>query len=196
MKNNGLLGELLEQGKSTLGDVGRSAKSQLTGFGKATAGQISPNLLGQTSASEEEAPGSRTEESVESLSSETEEEKLVAKEHAKEMVKHLYGLDDKEKKDKGKHQGSTADKKTQQEEKKPLSEEEKIQQLRNSLHQEYYQGLTKPKPQQEEERPAEKIEKEKEMEDLEEQEKKKKKPPELAIQRSQQKAEKFPGASG
>jgi hypothetical protein len=192
MNKSGLFGEILEQGKSTLGDTGRAVKGQLSGFGKATVNQISPNLLGKTQQpSEEEALGQKAENEAGDVPKDENAEK-AAKAHAKEMVKHLYGINDEKKDEKGKKPIKQGE---QPEKKKILSEEEKIQQLRSSLHQEYYHDLTKPLQQQEEERPAEKVEKEKEMEDLEEQDKEKKKPSPL-VARAQQKTEKFPGASG
>lgn len=78
-----------------------------------------------------------------------------------------------------------------------LEKEKKLKELRTQLHQEVYYGpLINPKKPQEEERPAEKVEKEKKQEMAELQKKEKEKPPPLAIQRTQQRVEKFPGRSG
>lgn len=85
-------------------------------------------------------------------------------------------------------------------EKSPDKTPEEIQQIvaaRQRLHNEtYYDPLVNPPKQQEEERTAEKIENEKEKERWELQEKEKKKPPPLAVDREQNKTEKFRGASG
>ncbi len=79
-----------------------------------------------------------------------------------------------------------------------LEEEKKKAAELQKFHMEHYYKPTfeeKPK-QQAEERPAEKLEKEKKMEELEQKKKDEKKPPPLDVQRAQQRAEKFPGASG
>lgn len=77
-----------------------------------------------------------------------------------------------------------------------IDKKKKLQELRQQLHNEvYYDPLVNPKKPQEEERPAEKVEKEKQEEMIELEEKKKKEPP-LLVQKTQQRVEKFPGASG
>lgn len=63
-------------------------------------------------------------------------------------------------------------------EKRSLADEQKKKELRQILHNEYYQKLVNP-PKQQEERPAEKVEREKMGELQEEQEKQAKKPPPL-----------------
>jgi hypothetical protein len=75
-------------------------------------------------------------------------------------------------------------------------EAQKLQSLRNKLHQEYYQKLIsyeQPKP---EERKADKMEKEKEQDEMRELEEQKKKDAPIAVQMGANKAEQFPGASG
>lgn len=77
-----------------------------------------------------------------------------------------------------------------------LEKKKKLEELRAQLHQEvYYDPLVNPHKPKEEERPAEKVEKEEHEEMIELAEKKKKEPPPL-VQKTQQRVEKFPGASG
>jgi len=83
---------------------------------------------------------------------------------------------------------------------KSPEEQKKLMELRSQLHKENYYDPTfnQPKnpPAGKEERPAEKVEKEKQMEDLELEQKEKNKPPPLAVVRERNKAEQFRGASG
>ena len=77
-----------------------------------------------------------------------------------------------------------------------LEKKKKLEELRQELHKEvYYDPLVNPKKPQEEERPAERVEKEKQEEMIELEEKKKEEPPPL-VQKTQQRVEKYPGASG
>ena len=77
-----------------------------------------------------------------------------------------------------------------------MQEKQKLAKLRQELHQTTYYEPTFNPPKKQEERPAEKVEKEKKEEQMELQQKEAKKPPEIAVQRAQQKTESFPGASG
>jgi hypothetical protein len=201
MNNSGVLGDLIEKGKSGLGDFGKAAKSQLTGFGQATKRQVSPGLLAQKPADEElDQKKIEQVENQQPVEEDPQKAAEAAKAHTEAMVKHLYGVNETKGDKKGKKAKQPQVNKDEKEapvgQKKTTEEEQKIQQLRSSLHQEYYESLTRPKPQQEEDRPAEKVENEKKMEELEQQDRDKEKPPPLAIQRSQQRSEKFPGASG
>lgn len=78
-----------------------------------------------------------------------------------------------------------------------IDKKKKLEELRQELHNEvYYDPLVNPpKPQREEERPAEKVERE-EMEEIQDLQKKEKEKPPPLVQRTQQRVEKFPGASG
>lgn len=67
--------------------------------------------------------------------------------------------------------------------------------VRKQLHNEYYQHLVNP-PKQQEETVVEKIEREDQEKDWELKKKEMEAPPPLAVQRAQEHAEKFPGASG
>ncbi len=116
---------------------------------------------------------------------------------AQDIVNSLYGVSDAKKtniqsiQNQQASQAGDAGKNPTEE----LDKEKKLKELRAKLHQEvYYDPLTNPK--KPEERPAEKVEKEKEQEVAELAERKKEKPPPLAIQRTQQRVEKFPGRSG
>ena len=109
-----------------------------------------------------------------------------SKDETREVVKHLYGADEKPGTTEGTEKSTEAQK---AEDKKEI--EKKRAQLR--AHQEYFQSLTTPKPK--EERPAEKIEREKKQEMVDLQQKEKKKPPPI-VQRAAQRVEKYPGASG
>jgi len=78
-------------------------------------------------------------------------------------------------------------------------EKQKLEQLKQQLHQETYYDPTFNRKPQEEEHQAEKVEREKEEENMElmqKEEKKKKKSESIAVQREQNKAEQFRGASG
>ena len=77
-----------------------------------------------------------------------------------------------------------------------IEKKKKLEELRQELHREvYYDPLVNPPKHEEDERPAEKVEREEmqEMQDL--QKKEKDKPPPL-VQKTQQRVEKYPGASG
>ena len=78
-----------------------------------------------------------------------------------------------------------------------LEKKKKLEELRRELHREvYYDPLINPKkPQEEEERSAEKVEREK-RQDLQDLKKKEKEKPPPLVLKTQQRVEKFPGASG
>jgi len=108
------------------------------------------------------------------------------KKATEEVVKHLYGVNEKTATTE-----STASNAAAQREQDKKEIEKKRAQLR--AHQEYFQSLTTPKPK--EERPAEKVEREKKQEMVDLQKKEKKKPP-ILVQRAQQSVEKFRGTAG
>ena len=117
-------------------------------------------------------------------------------EDAQDIVKSLYAQSDK-------NTDRPSNKSTNQNSQQPedntpqgLEKKKKLEELRQQLHKEvYYDPLVNPSKSKEEERPAEKVEKEKQGEMIELAEKKKKEPPPL-VQKTQQRVEKFPGASG
>jgi len=77
-----------------------------------------------------------------------------------------------------------------------LEKKKKLEELRQQLHKEvYYDPLVNQKKPKEEERPAEKVERE-EMQDLQDLQKKEKDKPPPLVQKTQQRVEKYPGASG
>lgn len=79
---------------------------------------------------------------------------------------------------------------------KSPEEQKKLMELRQQLHKDVYYDPTFNPVKKQEERPAEKVENEKKQEMQELQEKDAKKPPPIAVQREQNKAEMFRGASG
>ncbi len=178
MDKTGLFGEILEQGQSVASDTKNVVKGQLTGFGKAAKSQIAPSFS-QVQQSNQKIDNNSQQKTTDEK---TESEK-------KEMLGHLYGIKDDKNRIDSKHQASKS------QDIKSQEDQEKIKQLRNRLHNEYYQNLVNP-PKPKEERPQEKLEREKqqEMNDLSKKEKEKPKP--LAVQRAQQSTEKFRGASG
>jgi len=112
-----------------------------------------------------------------------------------DIVESLYAQSEKEK---DKSQGVEVQGSNNQPENTPegLEKKKKLQELRQQLHNEvYYDPLVNPPKPKEEERPAEKVEKEK-MQNLKEDEQKKEEKPPPLVQRTQQRVEKFPGASG
>lgn len=110
-------------------------------------------------------------------------------------IKDALGIDTSKKEHFGVRDQTGISDLTKGQEKTP-EEQQKLAQLRNTLHQEYYQKtFNRPKPQ--EERQAEKVEKEEKEEEQKKlvvEEKKKKKP--IAVHRAENKIEKFRGASG
>lgn len=178
--------EVLEQGGSLVKQTAKQIAQTPSDLTKAAGSQVNPQTPKQGEG-QKNIQGPVVDTSKQSQN--------------QDLVKSLYGPTDKDKK-----QPSQAQKLTQQSmeelaEKNPqksAEEIQKMQQLRQQLHATtYYQKLTTPpaKP-KEEERPKEKVEKEKKMELLEEKEKEKKKPPPLAVERAQNKAERFRGVSG
>mgnify|MGYP001618472979 CR=1 FL=1 len=113
-----------------------------------------------------------------------------------DIVKSLYAESEKEK---DKSQRVEVQDSNDQSENTPegLDKKKKLEELRQELHNEvYYDPLVNPpKPQREEERPAEKVERE-EMEEIQDLQKKEKEKPPPLVQRTQQRVEKLPGASG
>ncbi len=175
MNKQGLFGEILEKGQATVSDTARAVKDQLTGFGKAAKNQVVPN---QESNQKPDTTNQAVSETNDSTN----------KKYTKDMVKHLYGVDDSQKKDENqKLRKEVSSTKTE--------DEKKIQELKKRLHSEYYQKLIHP-PKPKEERPAEKQEREKkqEMQDLEQ--KDAKKPPPLAVRKAQTSVEINRGVSG
>lgn len=79
---------------------------------------------------------------------------------------------------------------------KSPEEQKQLMELRNQLHKENYYDPTFNPVKKQEERPAEKVENEKKLEMQDLQQKNAEKPPPIAVQREQNKAEMFRGASG
>lgn len=165
--NNGIFGEILEQGTSVVKQTVKQAAKTPSDLAKAGAKQVIS--LRQGSAGQADKVQSDIDE----------------KAKTEEFVKDLYKPSGKPELNK---KGSVQ---------KPPEEtkEQKLAKLRQELHSNYYQRLVNP-PKPPEEKPAEKVEREKKEERWELEQKEKKKPPPLAVQRAAQKAEKYPGASG
>lgn len=161
-----ILGGTLEVIKEETVKTVKTAVSQVTG---------KQNAPGQ-SQKQAKKPQSHQPPPSESVQS-----KPSTPDETKSFVKDLYGQDKPQ---------------ITQEEvaKKELEDRQKKEALRQRLHSEYYQTLTSP-PKPKEERPAEKVEREKKQEMTELEQKKAEKPPPL-VQRTRERVEKFPGASG
>jgi hypothetical protein len=174
--------DVIETGRSTAQNIKKSATAGAVNFAKTTTGQITGS---QASVTPQNDQG--TNEAA------TAAQKQMSDDQAKQFLKDLYGPtkpqggDIKNSGNKPAAQNSNQSliqqvagitPKNPNEGKKP-EEIAKMQSLRNTLHQEYYQNLTNPqKPK--EESITEKLENEKQLEQLEEVEKEKKKPDPLA----------------
>lgn len=174
--NSGILGEILEQGVSTVKQAGQQIKQIPVGVAKGVAGQVKgtdqTKLPDQPSA---DLPAGRQDE----------------KTKTEEFVKDLYGVN----KEPAAVPTQTSSQNTKSGEKLQETEEQKIAKLRQELHANYYRQLVNPsKPP--EEKKADELERKKQEEMVDLNQKEKKKPPPLAVQRAAQKTEKFPGASG
>lgn len=174
--------DVIETGRSTAQNVKKSATGGVKSFVKTTTGQVagSQNPTPQNDQGTNEAGNAAAQ-------------KKMSDDQAKQFLKDLYGPSNPQKSDLQNPQkaagqqnpnqsliqqvtGSTL--KDPNEGKKP-EEVAKMQSLRNTLHQEYYQNLTnrqKPK----EESVVEKLENEKQLEQIKEIKKEKKKPDPLA----------------
>lgn len=158
VRKGSILGEILEQGGSIVGQTGKQVVKMPSDFAKTAAGQTGA----APASSDQNAPV----------------DAATTKKQREELVKGLYGISDK----KG-AQGQAVPKSSQSpqsSQQKSPEELQKLAGLRQKLHEEtYYQPLVNP-PKPQEERPLEKVERE-EMEELQEkQDKQAKKPPPLS----------------
>lgn len=183
-------------GKKTLGVVGSLSKQ----VGKGIAEEVkktAKTTVAQIGGIEQKPAG---QEGTQIEAAKTQQIEQITEETNKDFVKDLYApsapqpeVKKEEIKNPTQHLAQTIA------EENPEKTPEEIQQIvsaRQRLHNEtYYEPLVSP-PKQQEERTAEKIENEKEKERWELEEKKKDKPPPLAVDREQNKTEKFRGASG
>lgn len=94
--------------------------------------------------------------------------------------------------------GNAPDIKQAEREKREMEDKQKLEELRQRLHSEYYQRLTTPPKQQGELRPAEKLEQEEKEEEQKELEEKEKEPKDLPVVATKNKGtkEKLRGVSG
>lgn len=165
--NKGIIGRTFEAVKEEGIESVKTATTQITGKQK-TAGQTNQ---GQTKPGYQETPpAQKTEGSI----PQTEETKAV--------VRHLYG-------------GEKPEMPKEEVVEKELEDRQRTEALRQRLHSEYYQTITRPS-RQKEERPAEKVEREKRQEMQELEQKEAKKPSPIAAQRGRERVEKFRGVSG
>ncbi len=174
MDKSGLFGELLEQGKSSAQDMGKSAVSQAGQTVKAAVSQVAPGV-GDDNGSIQEGIGSNQRDPH-------------AQEQTREFVKDMYGIEDAT-------QVPNQQQVEQQKQVKETEDKQRLQTLRAELHKNTYYdpliaAIEKPNGQQEE-RTAEKNEREdqeKRQEEAEEQEDEAKKAP-IAVHRAQRTAE-------
>lgn len=153
IRKGSVFGEILEQGGSIVKQTGKQAVKLPSDLAKTAATQ--------TGAAPQVADQGKSVDTT------------VQKKQREELVKGLYGISDKKQ-----TQGKTAPASDQPPQQKTPEELQKLAELRQRLHSEYYQRLVNP-PKPKEERPAEKVEREK-MEELQEvQKKEEKKPPPL-----------------
>lgn len=190
INQGGIIGEVLETGGSLVKHTAKSIVKTPTDLAKAAGSQIGAKSQGQG-----ENSGVKADQNQDVASSD---------QQTKEVVDYLYGA----KKPQGQQAAQSNQNPQQQspvnqalgitkkpEEKSP-EETQKLQKLRQELHQTtYYQPLTNPKN-QEEERPAEKVEREKKQKMQEEFQKEQKKPPPLSVKRARERVERLRGVSG
>lgn len=170
MNPNDVLGETIERGQKVIRQTASAAAASATGAVKAAAGQIAGDS------------NSQAKDNV----AVSDEQAVSHKVQTEELVKELYAPSKSQNNQKAQPSGSQSE----------TEEKAELASVRQKLHDEvYYQPLIQGTKTQEE-RPAEKVEKEKKQEMADLQKKEVKKPAPLAVQRSQQTAEKFRGVSG
>lgn len=171
MANSNVLGGLSEIVKEESGQFGKTVKQQVAGS--------------QSGQSQSQSPAQATPSDL-NPSSDAQTKEAVKSFYEKSSPKTQEEQKQQEIIDKAQVQGKTPE------------EIQKMEALRQQLHKETYYDPTfnRPKAAQEEEKPAEKVEREKKEEEMKLMEDEKKKPPPLAVQREQNKAEMFRGASG
>lgn len=179
-----IAGEVLEQGGSLVKQTAKQVVKTPTDLAKTAGGQINPV----------QKPQENRLDANKTALDQTQTNKNTQKIN-EDVVKGLYE----------KSGNKNIDQKTQENLQKIAKEHpektpeelQKMEKLRQELHQTtYYQPLTN--PQKKEERPAEKVEKERQQEEqkkLEEIKEEKKKQP-LSVHRAERKAEMFRGVSG
>lgn len=182
MNNTGLLGEALEQGVSLVKQTGKQLAQVPKSFVQGAASQVTGKTIQSQNGKTAPVPAPQAEKSPQI--------DPKALEQTKEFVDDLYAPTHQN----GNHQNPQQA--LQSADQKSFEDKQKIEKLRQELHNTvYYQPLINPR-RQEELRPAEKVEEEKKKEMMELQEKEQKKPQPLSVMREQNKAEMFRGASG
>lgn len=177
----GVLGDALGQVGSLGKQVGQQVVKTPTDLAKAAVTQIGlPETVTQEKKQTSKKPKISKEEE---------------KKQTREVVKSLYGI--KSQDASSPQAPAQPDAKAQETTKKEAEDKQKLEQLRQQLHQtQYYQPLVnRPKKQEEVERPQERVERQK-MEELQENDEKKKKKKPLAVARAHESTEKFRGVSG
>jgi hypothetical protein len=160
---------------------------------KAVAGQMGSGSTGQQGSSDAGSDEAAKQATLQSDQATREE---VAAFYAPSNPHEKHGLSPLDENGKPVKEPSDFFKKQIEEGKTP-EEAAKLEGIRQQLHRtDYYDPLVQRKPAEEEEKEEEKVEaEEKQMEELQ-QEDQKKKDDDIALKQSQQKTEKFPGASG
>lgn len=193
MDINSGFGEILETGQGAVKNAAKSTKQGAQNFAKTAVGQIA----GNQSSTPQNDQG--TNEAV------TAQQKQMSDDQAKQFLKDLYGPTKPQESSASNNsqaktaaqQGSNQNLIKQAAGVTPKNPQEiaKMQSLRNTLHQEYYQNLINPqKP--EEVSVTDKLEREEQVEEFEEIEKEKKKPSKLPQTQKVGTGEKMVGVSG
>jgi len=168
---------LLEQGASFVKKTAKAVGQQA----QVTTQTAVSQLTGQTITPSDQKPAPRSEETksfIKDLYSPTK-----AKEH------DLPSIDDKPHAEMKKQEAESRDQKLQE-------TRQHLAQMHNSQHQSSYFDPTFNRPKQQEEKIVDRIEREKQEDLWKKNEEDKKKPKPMAVQMGQNKAERFPGASG
>lgn len=178
-----IVGEVLEQGGSVVGQTAKQIIKTPADLAKTAGGQINPTQSSQDNQMD------KNKTSQDQKNSDTQKA-------SEDIVKNLYGKTDDKNTDLKPQEN--LQKTTNEHPEKTPEELQKIEKLKQELHQTtYYQPLINPQK-QEEERPAEKVEREEQQEEqkkLEEIKEEEKKVP-LAVERAERKTEMFRGVSG
>jgi hypothetical protein len=179
---SGMFGEILEQGQT----VGKAVKKQIADTAKTVASQVTG--VNQNPSQAQPVPGKVDEN----------------------FVKDLYGVKDetnqtsqKPKTQQSSVQGNQGNQNQKNQitpeeanDPKKMEEKQRLAKLRQELHMKTYYEPTFNPPKKQEERPAEKVEKEKQEEQMELAKKQEEKPKPIAVQRAQRGVEVNRGVSG
>jgi membrane protein involved in colicin uptake len=183
MDKTGIFGQALGQ----LGDIAKKTGESVI----KTPGDLAEAVVEQTGV-KSDPTNTKTNGQINQTQSDSQ-----SIQDTKDVVKELYGKSDntnQEINNKSQQQGKSDFQ--EQIADKPIEEQKELLELRKKLHTETYYDPTFNPVKKQEERPAEKAEEEKKKEMYELKKKEEEKPQPLAVQMAQNKAERFPGASG